>query len=159
MSELERSKAFSKAKNLAERLKIAYKLVKNAPEMSNLLENRPNEEENSLIEASKNLRAKGNKLYGSKSLKAASIEYTKASIQAPAGSKEAALALGNRSAVLAESERFQEAVEDINVALDHFHYPLDLQFKLFERKGKCLSCIGKDEEAKWEYEKALKALK
>lgn len=57
---------------------------------------------------------------------------------------EAELALGfaNRSAALVHLGDHDRALIDIDQALEN-GYPLDLRFKLSERKAKCLSSLGR----------------
>lgn len=56
------------------------------------------------------------------------------------GTPELALALANRSAALFHLLDYARALVDIEEALDS-GYPLDLRFKLLERKAKCLVAL------------------
>ncbi len=110
---------------------------------------------------SKTHRDKGNKLYSSRSFAAAAKEYTEAIMNAPydqdGKSREGALALGNRSALLYETERHNDCMEDIWLALE-LGYPKELRYKLHDRRGRCHLAIGKDSEARSDFEEALKSL-
>ncbi len=54
--------------------------------------------------------------------------------------------VANRSASLFFLHRYQECLEDIDMALD-LGYPEELMFKLHERKGKCFAQLGRNQEA------------
>ncbi len=84
-------------------------------------------------------------------------EYTK-SILSGVSPRDAALGLGNRSAVLFESGAHGECLEDIGAALEHFAFPRELAHRLLARRGKCLAQLGRRREAGAALEEALTAL-
>ena len=63
------------------------------------------------------------------------------------GTRELAITYANRSAVWADRKEYTLAIRDADFAFQN-EYPEDLHFKLFERKGQCLSELGNAEEAK-----------
>ena len=68
-----------------------------------------------------------------------------------------ALAFANRSAVWNDRGEYALALRDADLAFEA-NYPEGLQHKLYERKGQCLSALGKVEEAKDMLTKAIEAL-
>lgn len=64
-----------------------------------------------------------------------------------------ALALANRSAVLYHMARDELSLADIELALEH-GYPQNLQYKLYDRKGKCYMQMKWRDEAIDAFEKA-----
>jgi len=103
----------------------------------------------------------GNKAYqGGKDLDALYL-YSQAIISAPVGSdgksKDLAILLANRSAVLFSLKAFHLALDDIELAFK-MGYPDDLAFKLYDRKAKCLLPFKRMAEAEEAYKQALKYL-
>ncbi|RZF43134.1 hypothetical protein LSTR_LSTR016923, partial [Laodelphax striatellus] len=76
--------------------------------------------------------------------------YTSSAGYAPNESKELALSYANRSAVTFALKQFYDCLKDIDRALDG-HYPDNLRYKLYERKGKCLKYLGDKVSAKENY--------
>ena len=72
-------------------------------------------------------------------------------------SKELAVALANRSAVLFSLKAFHLALDDIRLALES-GYPEELQFKLLERKAKILTFFKQFIDARDTYKLLLKSL-
>ncbi|CAL4236288.1 unnamed protein product, partial [Meganyctiphanes norvegica] len=58
-----------------------------------------------------------------------------------------ALGYANRAAVLYELKQFKKSITDIDFALK-YGYPQKMQYKLAERKAKCLIALKKHQEAK-----------
>lgn len=58
---------------------------------------------------------------------------------------ERAIILANRSAALYHLEKYDQALKDIQRAIDH-NYPKDLMYKLMERKARCY--LGKKDHVK-----------
>ena len=48
---------------------------------------------------------------------------------------------GNRSVVLFNLCEYENCLSDISAAL-HFGYPENLQYKIYERQGKCQQALG-----------------
>ena len=76
-------------------------------------------------------RARGNKHYAKREFEAALREYTAALLGAPINDegrgREAAVGLGNRSAVFFEMAKHAECLDDIDAAF-LFGYPDDLKY-------------------------------
>ena len=89
---------------------------------------------------------------------AALAHYSQSVLQAPLKSKEAALGLGNRSAVFFELREWTKCLDDINAAMSFFDYPNEMQYKLLDRKGRCLKQLERELEAQEAFEKAIKAV-
>ena len=86
-------------------------------------------------EESRMLRNKGNSAYGKKQFLAALAHYSQSILQAPLKSREAALSLGNRSAVFFEMGEWSKCLEDTEAAVEFFAYPVELSYKLLDRSG------------------------
>ena len=71
--------------------------------------------------------------------------------------REAALSLGNRSVVFFNQSDYDRCLDDLEGAL-LYGYPQDLQYKLFERKGRCLQALGKGDEARESLKRAVEML-
>ena len=113
------------------------------------------------IEKSKKLRDLGNKNFQSKVNEEAIRYYNESVLAAPIKdgvSQEAALGLGNRSVVLFNLSEYEKCLSDISAAL-LFGYPRNLQYKVYERQGKCYQALGNYSSAKQSFEKALEMLK
>jgi len=105
---------------------------------------------------SKQLRDEGNKAYSRRRNQEAIKLYTQSIRFAPytiledhypAGSgEELALAYANRSAALVQIEDYESALSDITFAL-RANYPKDLQYKLYERRGRCHVALQEDSAA------------
>ena len=103
-------------------------------------------------EESKKCREKGNIYYQKQEHKLALEWYSKSVIWAPhpcsilrentpIGNDELALAFGNRSATLYQLKRFEECLSDIKLAFQN-HFPIHIQYKLYDRMGRCLMELG-----------------
>ena len=68
-----------------------------------------------------------------------------------------ALAFANRSAVWNDRGEYALAIRDADLAFEA-NYPEGLEHKLYERKGHCLTALGKVEEARDMLTKAIEAL-
>ena len=106
----------------------------------------------------------GNSLYKKGDLTGALQMYTRAMIYASSEKQgknnENLLAIcsANRSAVLCQQGRFQQAVVDIEYSLEA-GYPNEMVYKLYERKAKCLVGCKKMGEAINYYNMAIDMLK
>ena len=67
------------------------------------------------------------------------------------------LAFANRSAVLYHLRKYGEAVDDIALAFRH-RYPKNLQYKIFQRRGQCLTALGRHTEAEAALAEAIASL-
>ncbi|TRY69069.1 hypothetical protein TCAL_11285 [Tigriopus californicus] len=83
--------------------------------------------------------------------------YTESVICAPALGPELSLAFGNRSAALYHLGRYQDCLQDIELALKH-RYPKNLEFKLHQRRGQCFVKLGEFDPAKAAFDLAIQAL-
>lgn len=114
----------------------------------------------------KPLESKAKKDYGNKAYQAgkdldALYLYSQAIITCPVGadgkSRELAILLANRSAVLFSLKAFPLALDDIELAFE-MGYPDDLAFKLYDRRAKCLLPFKRMAEAEAAYKLALQYL-
>lgn len=114
----------------------------------------------------KPLESKAKKDYGNKAYQAgkdldALYLYSQAIITCPVGadgkSRELAILLANRSAVLFSLKAFPLALDDIELAFE-MGYPDDLAFKLYDRRAKCLLPFKRMSEAEAAYKLALQYL-
>ena len=76
-----------------------------------------------------------------------------AAAAAAAAGPELAFGFANRSAALYSLGRYDQSLIDIEHALS-FGYPPSLQYKLYERRGKCLLGKSRPEEARKAFQKA-----
>lgn len=94
---------------------------------------------------SKSLRDAGNKHYQKKALDLALKAYSESIMSAPLDrqgkGRDAALGLGNRSAVYFELKDYQKCLDDMSAAF-LFGYPSELAYKLWDRRGRCLEVLG-----------------
>ena len=73
--------------------------------------------------------------------------YPKAADELESSSTMLAYSLGNRSACLVRMEMYQEAIDDIQLALS-LNYPKEDRYKLYERLGKAYMAIGETAKAR-----------
>ena len=73
--------------------------------------------------------------------------YPKAADELESSSTMLAYSLGNRSACLVRMEMYQEAIDDIQLALS-LNYPKEDRHKLYERLGKAYMAIGETAKAR-----------
>merc|ERR1711936_139209 len=150
-NEKEKLKKFAECSSVKERISMVYQAINSHPEfkdVSNLFTKQRNIVKD--VDKSKQLRDKGNKLYQTKKFQDAIKTYTESAvatvIDENGKSKELALALGNRSAVYFQIEEYNKCLEDLEAAM-MFGYPEEMQYKLFDRKGRCQMNIGQSFEA------------
>ena len=91
------------------------------------------------------LREHGTVLYKQKNLQGALHYYNLALMFAEMDTEAAGIAYGNRSAVLVELGHFEEAIEDIDLALKN-KYPESRSPKLEQRRVKCQESMHKKQE-------------
>lgn len=86
-------------------------------------------------------RSRGNeafKIKGSRSFNEESLKmYTQSIMNAEIDSLNFALSVANRSAALYYLEEYEHSLKDIDQAFKSKRYPLQKNYKLFERKGNC----------------------
>ena len=103
-------------------------------------------------------RNAGNAAFQKKKDRAALDLYTEAVFAADvvteAGTRDAALALANRSAVWLKLGQHEECLDDIEAALV-FRYPDTMLYKLLDRKAKCLAALGDPAEARVCYNRVV----
>ncbi|KAJ9594027.1 hypothetical protein L9F63_014543 [Diploptera punctata] len=136
---------FKKLTKNSERVKYATDILK----QYNLLPNEMVTKVKSL-EKSVELRDSGNKVFVKK-YEEALLLYTKSIAAAPFPTTEnandaLAIAFANRSAVLFRLGKYNLCLQDISQALK-YNYPNKLQYKLFERQGKCLHYLRRNKDA------------
>ena len=88
------------------------------------------------------LRDRGTELYKQRNFQNALHYYSLATIFAEKGTEAAGIAYANRSAVLVEMGQFEEALEDVELALTN-KYPDSRLQKLEQRRKKCQESIQK----------------
>ncbi|XP_018324993.1 SET and MYND domain-containing protein DDB_G0284059 [Agrilus planipennis] len=110
------------------------------------------------LESAKAEKEKGNSFYSKKNLKNAIVCYSKGIIICPQDSDSSkellAILAANRSAVLYEMNKTEEAIRDIEYALEDAKCPKNILYKLYIRKGKCLLAQQDKEAATLAFEKA-----
>ena len=107
---------------------------------------------------SEKAREEGNKFFKEKSYLTAAQSYSKSIVYAPQTTKRGlALAYANRSAAWFHLKRYRLCLADIQLALAH-EYPTELEYKLFDRQGKCFTIQGKKDDAKNSFLKAQSSL-
>jgi len=110
---------------------------------------------------SSQLREQGNKAYTSKKNSQALKLYTESVRFAPYSDRgvgeELCMAYANRSAVLAQGQQWNLALQDIQLSVEA-GYPKDLAYKLHERRAKCFTGLGQHTAAGSSYQEALTSL-
>ena len=142
---------FSKCKSLDERLTMVHQALLSSADfrdVQSLFKNKTQKKNNS--EKSKQYRDYGNTFYQKKQFLDAIEAYTdsalEVTIDGKGKSKEISLALGNRSAVFFQLGDHNRCLEDIEAAM-MFGYPEEMQYKLMDRRGRCLMASGRKFEA------------
>ena len=103
-------------------------------------------------------RNEGNKWFQKKNSSQAIKCYNKSICFSPTHEgKELSLAFANRSAVFQDLEQWMYCLQDIELALET-GYPVDLLYKLLERKGNCWFNLGEKALALSNFNKAKIAL-
>ncbi|KAK2152372.1 hypothetical protein LSH36_330g04048 [Paralvinella palmiformis] len=114
----------------------------------------PELQETKSSEVASRFRTEGNQLFCQKKYEASVACYTRSVLHAPhyhhqpsdCPDSELALAYANRSAALFHLEQWLDCLADIGHAL-HCSYPRRLGYKLYTRKGQCLTRLGRYEDA------------
>ena len=157
-NQTEKLEQFSKCETSAERIDLVYRAVTSSNKFKNVdslfQDVKPKQKDPG---RSVELRGLGNKLYAGKVYKEALATYTKAalavSVDSAGKSEEISLALANRSAVYFHLTEYEKCLEDLEAAL-MFGYPEPLQYKIFDRKARCLMGLGRQFEAQESLEMA-----
>ncbi|XP_019536792.2 SET and MYND domain-containing protein 4 [Aedes albopictus] len=98
------------------------------------------------LERSLEYKNLGNKAFQKESWTEALAHYNLCYLATPESNEaERAIILANRSAALYHLEKYDQALKDIQRAIDH-NYPKDLMYKLTERKARCY--LGKKDHVK-----------
>ena len=129
---------------LEDKIKFVYETLIKDDEFKNVLKLPLKPKSKKDAEKSKKLRDLGNKNFQSKVNEEAIRYYNESIMAAPfteGQSREAALGLANRSVVLYNLAEYETCLSDISAAL-MFGYPENLQYKMFERQGKCFQALG-----------------
>ncbi|XP_033752597.1 SET and MYND domain-containing protein 4-like [Pecten maximus] len=159
-------KKFDKCTSNEERVSLIYKL----PIAQDVIQANPNFREK-CDEVAVSLRNQGNAFFQKKKYKQALDLYTQSVLFSPWRSSNSnedngnidktptlALAFANRSAVLFHMAKDELCLADIELALEN-GYPENLQYKLYDRKGKCYMQLKWGEEAIKAFEKAKNQIK
>ncbi|RZF40765.1 hypothetical protein LSTR_LSTR011282 [Laodelphax striatellus] len=92
-------------------------------------------------EITKELKQDGNKAFQANLYKESFQKYSRAILKCPQNDKqnkeELAVLYANRSAALYHLNEYQNAISDIESALK-FNFPKELQYKVYDRKARCL---------------------
>lgn len=83
--------------------------------------------------------------------------YTESIITAPELGPELAIGFGNRSAALYHACQYEDCLKDIELAIK-YRYPKNLEYKLHQRRGLCLTKLGRHVDAQNAFNVALSAL-
>ncbi|XP_046483221.1 SET and MYND domain-containing protein 4-like isoform X1 [Neodiprion pinetum] len=138
---------FSKLETDEERMTFALKVLSKYDVLPDYESKYKNSEE------STKLREQGNRVFiGGWDYKAVE-KYSESIAYAIESSEELALAYANRSAAQFRMEKYEESIGDIDRALS-LNYPDKLKTKLFERKGLCLTALGRP-DAELSFKEAL----
>ncbi|OWF54168.1 SET and MYND domain-containing protein 4-like [Mizuhopecten yessoensis] len=155
-------KKFDKCTSNEERVNLIYKL----PIAQDVMQTNPNFKEK-CEEVAVNLRNQGNAFFQKKKYKQALDLYTQSVLFSPCPSSSSpsenndnlekpptlALAFANRSAVLYHMTKDELCLADIELALEN-GYPENLQYKLYDRRGKCYMQLKWGEAATEAFTKA-----
>lgn len=133
---------FTSLKKSHEKIGMAYQVLEEANILPDCVVASPKCFKESAV-----LREKGNKEFLRKKDLLALQTYSESVALAPIDSVELALAFANRSAVTQYLKEYKACINDIDRALAG-KYPEHLLHKLYERKGKCLACLGMNRSAK-----------
>ena len=106
-------------------------------------------------------RTRGNAHFQKKSYLTALGEYNLAIMQAATEAEKddhhLPMVYANRSATLFYLKRYELCIRDTELAIET-GYPKDMQYKLFDRQGKCYLCLGKGEKAVASFQQAQEGL-
>uniref|UniRef100_A0A8D9AQW4 SET and MYND domain-containing protein 4 n=1 Tax=Cacopsylla melanoneura TaxID=428564 RepID=A0A8D9AQW4_9HEMI len=113
-------------------------------------------------ELAQNFKDKGNIFFQQEKYMDALKMYNQALVQIDFGrgsntNKDVSIIIANRSAVLNHLQKYEEALEDIQTALD-LGYPKDIAYKVKERKAKCLLAMKQHKSSLDAFKQALTSL-
>ena len=114
------------------------------------------------------LRNEGNKLFQAGDFKRAIEKFSSAALKTPFDndtedqkgkhiSRPFSLAIANRSLALVKLGKYEQALEDIDLALKS-GYPEESHHKLWERRAKCCVHLGRPKEAAESLDKAIQTV-
>ncbi|KAJ8682719.1 hypothetical protein QAD02_018511 [Eretmocerus hayati] len=106
-------------------------------------------------DAAQDLKRFGNRCFGMEHYPVAIDKYNNAALLAP--KEELGVILANRSAAFYHMERFHLALRDCDEALK-VGYPKDLEYKIHERRAKCLLALKIHSRAIEAFKKAIQTL-
>ncbi|XP_054271330.1 SET and MYND domain-containing protein 4 [Macrosteles quadrilineatus] len=109
----------------------------------------------------KKLKEDGNKAFQVDQFKVALALYSKAIIKQPQNSsnekEELSVLFANRSAALYHIKEYDAALQDIKSALEN-NYPLNLQYKICDRKARCFLALNQLKSAQDSFRETIQAL-
>merc|ERR1719350_1139148 len=152
--------SFQNLKTTEEKIKYVYEILIKDPDFKNVTKMCLKRKSEKDAEKSKRSRDLGNKNFQKKVNEEAIRYYNESILSGPIENgkgKDVSLGLGNRSVVFYNLQEYENCLQDIEGALA-FGYPEELSYKVYERQGRCLQALGKYEEARQSFTKALGCL-
>ncbi|CAG2060348.1 unnamed protein product [Timema podura] len=111
-------------------------------------------------DVAKGLKDAGNRAFQSGDNKSALALYNKSVLKTPwtsAASRDLSVSVANRSAALYHLKQYQPALDDI-AFVSTLDYPLELSYKVLDRKARCLLAMNQLKDALEAFKATLKAL-
>nr|CAD7438443.1 unnamed protein product [Timema bartmani] len=111
-------------------------------------------------DVAKGLKDAGNRAFQSGDNKSALALYNKSVLKTPwtsAASRDLSVSVANRSAALYHLKQYQPALDDI-AFVSTLDYPLELNYKVLDRKARCLLAMNQLKDALEAFKATLKAL-
>jgi len=140
--------------DIPKKLSFIFKTLMKEPEFRDIRKMLPAKKQCKDGPESRRLKAEGNSNF-QKGNFSESIRLYNQSIQlAPTEDESASLSLGNRSVVYFNMKQYDNCIHDCQAAL-HFGYPQHLQYKIYERMGRCHKILGNITEATEALNKAI----
>lgn len=140
-----------------DQLNFIHKVLSKDMDYQNIIKILPEKKKLKNATESKKNKDLGNSAFQKKNFVDAMRHYNEAIRLAETNTNDLPLSLGNRSVVLFNKKQFSSCLEDCKSAL-LFGYPKELQYKLYERMGRCHVALGKNKEAKEAFDKCVKLL-
>lgn len=110
------------------------------------------------LDRARNLKAEGNHAVQKGDWTKAFQLYSQSLFYMPQNeTEELSIVLANRSAALNHLEQHEDAMTDIRRCLDS-GYPRNLQYKVLERRARCLLVLKRNKEAIFAFQETVKAL-
>jgi len=148
---------YQNLKTTEDKIEYVYEILIKDPEFKDVTKMCLKRKSEKDAEKSKRSRDLGNKNFQKKVNEEAIRYYNESILTGPIENgkgKDVSLGLGNRSVVFYNLQEYDNCLQDIEGALA-FGYPEELRYKVFERQGRCHQALGKYEEARQSFEKAL----